>query len=110
MKKNETVHLMNSNHPFNFLVSVRDIFSFVKVWSPIQPWDAVNLAIEPSYSLGEIVERLKFLMQSKSLVENRIDKNNLRILDIARAKKIYKFKPCDAFKSFDGLFLENKIL
>ena len=93
--KNEEITITNPYKLFNNFIYPKNIYDFICKIKLIHKFDIVNLAVERQFSLLEIVEILKGILNSTSHINISREKQPFHSLSIEKAKIVYNFKPFD---------------
>jgi len=97
LKRNETIKLFNENQLFNHFIAPSEICRFITTSKQIDAsFDVVNVASPASMTLGEVIDFLRELTRSKSVIENIEVDQKLSVIDTGRAKERYGFESKDA--------------
>jgi len=96
LQENKKVILANANRIFNNLISIEDIYNFVKKVKLFRKHDIINLGCEKKYTLLEIINFLKECLDSGSVIETAAGKKNFFNISIEKAVQDYQFSPEDA--------------
>lgn len=93
IEKHEDIYLNNHSELFNGLITVYDIFNFMRFYCFERKYEILNLALNLEQTLEEIIYCYKKLINSSSKI-TRIDSNQTYYnLSISKSVEYYNFSP-----------------
>lgn len=103
IEKHEDINLSNYSELFNGLITVYDIYNFIKFYCFETKCEIVNLALNLEQTLEEIVYDYKKLINSNSKI-TRIDSNQTYYnLSIRKSIECYNFSPTHYKKALEEI-------
>jgi len=91
----EEITITNPNRLFNSFISPENIFDFISNLTLTQNFDTLNLSVDRSHSLRDVVELLKYILKSNSKISVKENNGNFCSFSTEKAKKHYNFKAHD---------------
>ena len=108
LKNNEDIELTNPERLFNNLISIENIFDFLKNLVFKKKHDVVNLAAKKEMTIIEIVKLMKERLQSTSGIISPDKKADCFTLSTTKAETEYDFKPCPVKESITEWLHERR--
>jgi nucleoside-diphosphate-sugar epimerase len=105
----EEIAISNPDKLFNSFISPENIFDFVSNLTLTQNFDSLNLAVDRTHTLREVVELLKHILGSSSKIMINETNGGFCSFSTEKAKMHYNFKAHDIENTLKSWCVKRKI-